>query len=274
MKQIIPTIIVEFYRFWHGTLHLKGAGYLLSHFSKSMKGLHDYPLKLPGGEIVRVDFRELSGIGWLNTILGDQGQEDPLIHAISRHINSESILWDIGSNAGILSYLIIGKCPYRELHYFEPNPKLYAWASSVLSRKSNTRGYQVALSNDMGEAILHVPRNQSAYGSLKGGSEHESDLVSVKKTTGDDLIVSQQVTPPSIIKIDTEGHEVEVIEGMKNIIEKYRPIIFFEHIELSDADVSRLIPDNYQLKTVSNGDGSLTAKFDRGAGHNSVLMPS
>ena len=39
----------------------------------------------------------------------------------------------------------------------------------------------------------------------------------------------------NLLKIDVEGHELEVIQGSKKIITKFRPIIFFEQ-QLNDLN--------------------------------------
>ena len=62
----------------------------------------------------------------------------------------------------------------------------------------------------------------------------------------------------ALIKIDVEGHELQVLKGAKKIIEKSRPIILievFKHklkyilewAELNDYDITRLGGEDYQL---------------------------
>jgi hypothetical protein len=91
--------------------------------------------------------------------------------------------------------------------------------------------------------------------------------------TGDQILRETVLQPPTIIKIDTEGHEVSVIKGLKNIIDKFRPVIFFEHISLSNKEVMALVPEGYDLYSVSDKDGTLELGLDRSKGHNSVLKP-
>jgi hypothetical protein len=125
-------LLVNFYVVWHGKLHLKGAGRLISHYAPRIDALQKYPLSLPNGNTVHIDLQELSGFGWLNTSLGEPTQEEGLICAILRHLNADSVFWDVGANAGIVSYLVADRTRVREHHYFEPNPMIFPWANAAL----------------------------------------------------------------------------------------------------------------------------------------------
>lgn len=264
--------IINFYKFWHGRLRLKGAGRLINILSPRLVGLQKYPFRLPNGNCIELDFREQSAFFWLNSMLGDKHQEDPLICAICRTFRDGQVFWDVGANAGILSHEISRRVSAREHHFFEPNPKVFPWVSAAIAHLEHATGHQVALSNDRGKATFYVPRKGSAYGSLERAGD-ACEIV-IAKTTGDSLVFEEGMLPPDIIKIDTEGHEVDVLSGMKKLITTHRPIIFFEHIGISDDQVHSLVPPGYILKTVSNQDGTLTESFCRSAGHNSVLIPS
>ncbi|BCX48316.1 methyltransferase FkbM family protein [Haloferula helveola] len=266
--------VVGFYRLWHGTLGLRGAGRLINHLSPRLSGLQCYPLRLPNGHIAEVDFRELSAFGWLNTMLGDDNQETPLIEAIAAHLSGDSVFWDIGANAGILSAEIARRTAIGEHHYFEPNPRIYPWAEAALSHLPQARGHPVAVSSSEGTATLFIPVNLSAFGSLEGNCRGEAIRVEVETVSGDLLVYERGLAPPSVIKIDTEGHEVEVMGGMRRLVAEYRPLVFFEHIELSDEQVRAMTPEGYRVGTLCDTTGAILDRLDRSAGHNSALVPT
>lgn len=274
LSLILAHGVVSFYRIWHGALHLKGAGWLLSRLASSLSGLQAYPLRLKNGNTAMVDFRELSAFGWLNTMLGDDSQEDRLIEVIASHLNEQSIFWDIGANAGILSSELARRIKPAELHYFEPNPRIYPWAESALNHLPQAHGYQIAVSSEQGSATLHIPSNRSAYGSLEGGDGSDTTEVVVPTVPGDTLVYEQGLSAPDIVKIDTEGHEVEVLAGMSRLVREHRPVIFFEHIELSNKQIESICPEGYRIGTICDTSGEILPGFDRHAGHNSVLLPS
>ncbi len=98
-------------------------------------------------------------------------------------------------------------------------------------------------------------------------------LIPIECQSGDQLVKDNTLTVPQIIKIDTEGHEIYVLKGLREVMKRANPIIFFEHISLTDDEVFSLIPEGYNIYSVSDEDGSLTLGFDRAVGHNSVLKP-
>jgi FkbM family methyltransferase len=265
--------VVGFYRFWHGKLGAKGAGRLINHLAPLLTGLQRYPLRLPNGRTADVDFRELSAFGWLNTMLGDHNQEQTLIEAIAARLTRDSVFWDIGANAGILSSEIAARAATKEHHFFEPNPRIYPWAQKAMDHLPHAQGHPFAVSFQSGTATLSIPRNRSAYGSLEVGNGDDAERVEVETVTGDDLVYCQDFSPPQVIKIDTEGHEVEVMAGMSRLIAEHRPLIFFEHIELNDEQVLAMIPEGYRIGTLCDQTGAISGVFDRSVGHNSVLSP-
>lgn len=48
----------------------------------------------------------------------------------------------------------------------------------------------------------------------------------LKKTVTLDMFVKEKKICPEIIKIDVEGYEFNVLKGSKNVIQKYKPVIF------------------------------------------------
>jgi hypothetical protein len=78
-----------------------------------------------------------------------------------------------------------------------------------------------------------------AYSSWKVAGRVEDDLHEVhrgkvKSTDGigaialDDFCEQNEVERLDFIKIDTDGHELEVLKGARNVVGRFRPIVIFE----------------------------------------------
>jgi len=271
---MISSLIISFYRFWHGTLHLKGAGLLLRLLLPFCAGLHSFRLKLPEGHSVMVDFRDVSAMYWLNHLLGDRFEEEGLLASVISHTNEKYIVWDVGANCGLFSYRLSKESKAEEVVFFEPNPAMYSLATAACAPRKNVIGLNFALSDRAQRASLIIPRESSTMGTLEVERTSRTGITAaVECKTGDELVESGMLKAPQIIKIDTEGHEPAVIRGLTNIITKYTPIIFFEHISMSDEEALRIVPARYELYSVSDHDGALTLGFNRAKGHNSALIP-
>jgi FkbM family methyltransferase len=266
--------IVKFYNFWHGVLRLKGAGFILTTAARFLKGLHRYPLTLPEKQVIRVDFRDVSAMYWINHLSGDDFEERGLIVAIKSFLNDGDVVWDVGANSGLLSYQLAKINPQVELHFFEPNPRMFRLASDVVEPFSNVYGHEIGLSDTDYEPTLVVPAGHATLGTLEPSSTgRQGNEFKITCKTGDGLVFGEGFLPPVVIKIDTEGHEISVISGLRRTIAVHRPVIFFEHISIDPELIWSLVPSGYKMFGVSDATGELKENFECGECHNSVLIP-
>lgn len=114
-------------------------------------------------------------------------------------------------------------------------------------------------------------QGNSSYGTVVG-AEDPLGSEPIRLESGDALVASG-MERPHMIKVDVEGHEPEVFAGLVETIRTYKPIVFFEHIFLSDEQTRRLVPEGYSL-TFLLEDGSWTTDFNkRLSGHEALLEP-
>jgi FkbM family methyltransferase len=172
-------------------------------------------------------------------------------------------VWDVGANIGIWSLFLTTLCPtVTEIRCYEPDPQNLKFLRMNMSKNNidNWSIRPVALSNRHGVGTFYSDPVSGATGSL----ELESDFVgkhfdSVREaypvvlTTIDGEIASG-ARPPEFMKIDVEGHELDVLEGAKETLRKYRPLLIFETTRNHSgvADYFRAL--NYEL---INLDGEL-----------------
>ena len=88
--------------------------------------------------------------------------------------------------------------------------------------------------------------DDTSYGDIGQEVDHERS-VQVPMIAIDDLHVR-----PSLIKIDTEGMELEVLKGAEGTISRNRPVIYFEHIK-SDKDALVAWVEARDYQTYVNG---------------------
>jgi len=271
---MIDKSIIYFYRLWHGKLHLKGAGNLVTRMAKIHRGLQNYPLRLPNGSTILVDFRDVSAMYWLNHLLGDTFEERGLLLAIQRFLKNGSIVWDIGANSGLLSYHLCQIPEIDRLQLFEPNPKMSQLAGQALAHSHHATIHPFGLSDRNAVFTLTIPHGHSTMGTLEAQStERTGRECEVACRRGDDLVFDEGFKAPHLIKIDTEGHELSVLAGLKQTIAMHKPVIFFEHLNLDLGAVMALMPPGYRIRAVSDLDGELMDSTRAETCHNSVLIP-
>jgi FkbM family methyltransferase len=175
----------------------------------------------------------------------------------------DSICIDVGANNGKIVQLFIKHCPCATHFAFEPIPALYY----LLKRKfdSACRVYNIALSNYTGTSSFNYVTSDPAYSGLKKrpyNKPQKDCLIDVKVDCLDNIIpISTNVT---LIKIDVEGAEYNVIEGAIKTIERCRPVILFEFGK-GGSDAYGITPQKiFTLLTSVGLSTSLLASFLKG----------
>jgi FkbM family methyltransferase len=129
-------------------------------------------------------------------------------------------VWDVGANVGFYSELFaLAVGPAGKVVSFEPSPACVA----ALEERLRSRGIgvpwevvPVALSDDNGEAWLSVASGDTAPDNhLTSGQEPLAVRV---RTERGDAIITAGCAAPEIIKIDVEGFEGEVLDGMGPVL--------------------------------------------------------
>lgn len=142
------------------------------------------------------------------------------------------VLLDIGACTG--SYSMLGIVHEMTIHAFEPVPKTYRnlVENIKLNKISNVKTYNMAVSDYAGKGTLNVVIHDNciALSMLDGRPHHLKEVREIEiPVTSIDFFCKENAVIPDFIKIDTEGNELKVLEGAKDIISKHRPIILCEY---------------------------------------------
>jgi FkbM family methyltransferase len=188
---------------------------------------------------------------------------DPMSRFLSTHLSSGQRGFDVGANMGSYTRVMLDLVgPTGRVDAFEPNPEL----ANSLSQWTlpNLHVHSVALSDVQLEArefFLDIRQEMQGLASSLARLDdlHEAKQVQRIEVTSwrlDDFCISTDVYP-HLVKIDTEGHELEVIRGASETIDKYRPILIFEFWETWwDRSVRRIfdfLRETYQLIRIQDG---------------------
>jgi FkbM family methyltransferase len=148
---------------------------------------------------------------------------------------STSVFWDIGANIGAISLPLLKKFKKLKVVMFEPSPK----PLSCLIRNIDCNPdlieraiiMNLALSNftTIGKFYNSNESFNSGVGGLEKTNNRHGFSINLQTYKGDDLVNNNICPKPDLIKIDVEGFEFEVLQGMQNILTKNRPTILFEH---------------------------------------------
>lgn len=147
----------------------------------------------------------------------------------NNYANQNEII-DIGANIGNHSLFFAKFLNCNKVHSFEPYPdNISILYKNMLPFKNKNKIYEIALSNIKGKLPLYNSQKENFGGfSLHNYSNGSSFIVNdnIDVITLDSL----KLQNISMIKIDVENHENEVLEGAKETIMNNKPIIFVENL--------------------------------------------
>ena len=175
------------------------------------------------------------------------GEFEPLqSRLIGELLPPAGVFLDIGANIGYFSILaskIVGS--QGTVYAFEPVPTTYECLlrNLVLNNATNVIAMNDACFSNSGEMKMSC-RDDSGKSCLSRGDSHDSDVtVSVTVTTLDRFLETRKLKRVDLIKIDTEGADVEVIVGAKQLIRKFRPPILLEidHLDRFSVEIEDLL---------------------------------
>jgi FkbM family methyltransferase len=171
-----------------------------------------------------------------------------VLKTLSSHARPETTIIDIGANVGTISIALSLLFPSSDIHAFEPNP--YAQKrlrhNLLLNGISNLTIHEQALGSS--HEYLDFHHFDDSSGDIGLSSFIESKKLTQKahikpiEVITLDRFGEEFIKPISVIKIDVQGFETEVIKGSNKLIQSHRPVIILEHEDsnlASEADAQR-----------------------------------
>ena len=158
--------------------------------------------------------------------------------------------FDVGANVGLYSWEVRKVCPLRKILAFEPDPKNFKLLE-ITQKEANLQNLKIcntALSDQVGNVTFLQDTLTSATGCVEGKEKPWIELylnspaneIRVKTNTLDS--VSDDKTP-SLIKIDVEGHELEVLQGGRNTLSEAKPLLIIESFPPKQLTVLSLLQE-------------------------------
>ena len=158
-----------------------------------------------------------------------------LVQKLDEH-KDEGWFFDVGANVGLYVWEVAKVCPTRKILAFEPDPANFELLEMTQEEADiqNLGLCPDALSNQTDEVSFSQDPLTSATGCIRGEEKPwveqylngSTNQITVNTRTMDSAVDDNKI--PSLIKIDVEGHEVEVLEGAINTLSDAKPLLIIE----------------------------------------------
>lgn len=154
------------------------------------------------------------------------------------------IFVDIGANMGL--WTVIASAYFDHVYSFEPNPEVYEILKKnlELNNVKNVTAENAAISDHDGRLHLNRYYNHAWSSALiaHNGREAEGEGWDAQSYQLDTVLLKDIV--PTLVKIDTEGHEFNILNGMGRILRTQHPKLLMEIHSWKDYEpISHLLQD-------------------------------
>ncbi len=169
---------------------------------------------------------------------------------------------DIGAHTGVYTLAAKTANPAISVAAFEPNPTNYSRLCLNMSANRLHLGNAIMKAAGARNETLPFSTPANSYRMTSAGALGHRDGMTIFEAhvvALDSFLPVAAHSKAGLVKIDTEGHEAAVLQGMPGIIAAAKPIIFFECItEDSGAAVqSQLEPLGYRFYEVDDDRGTI-----------------
>jgi FkbM family methyltransferase len=183
-------------------------------------------------------------------------RDDEALCALIRSLPDEANCVDVGANMGHILVAMVEGCPQGRHVAFEPLPDL---AHDLQRRFPRVDVRAQAVADAPGRATFTVvpakPSRSGITATLDLTVRAAVREIEIEVTTLDEALPPE--FRPSLIKVDVEGGELEVLLGARRVLADHHPILALEHQygRVSNRDRTLRIHDvlgdlGYHLRTI------------------------
>jgi len=176
-----------------------------------------------------------------NNCNSETNGEKHFFSIIKNHVN---IIFDVGCRSDSEFINFEGEC-----HYFDPVNEFIESLSKQLNRNKLSYFNNFGLGNE-NKQIYYYPKYQSFYNRIKScGISDDLNKVNLEIKKANDYIIANNISSIDFLKIDTEGYELNVLQGFEKSLQTVKLIQFeyggtFLDNNIKLIDVINYLEDN------------------------------
>ncbi|MCZ7529178.1 MAG: FkbM family methyltransferase [Acidimicrobiia bacterium] len=193
-----------------------------------------------------------TGDAYVESLEDGEPFPDDVLPLLEEILPADAVAFDVGANIGVYALALATLAPRGHVHAFEPNPNIVHHLRSNLN------------ANDVANVVVHEAAVSSEAGSMRfkenpdfaAGSvtidqaaeifqdAYSAGAIEVPSVTIDDVVAENHLGSLDLLKIDTEGHELDVLRGSRRTLEQFRPLVALEFSSFALTMHRRLLPSD------------------------------
>lgn len=135
--------------------------------------------------------------------------------------SSDDVIFDVGANDARTIHRLQRHLPSPRIVAFEPVAETFEVLKRETAAYPNVECVQLAMGNEQGRRQIYINEN-AAVNSLYEGWGSGAARETIDITTLDGYLSEQLVEHIHLLKVDTEGHDLEVLKGARQTLTEGR----------------------------------------------------
>jgi FkbM family methyltransferase len=183
-------------------------------------------------------------------------RDDEALRSLIRSLPADANCVDVGANMGHILGAMVESCPDGRHVAFEPVPQLAQDLGRRYPRVDvRAQGVAEAPGRTSFTMVPGKPSRSGISATLDLTVEASVEEIEIEVTTLDEALPADFV--PTLIKVDVEGGELEVLLGARRVLADHHPVLALEHQYGKRSETARtlrihdvLTELGYELRTI------------------------
>jgi FkbM family methyltransferase len=165
-------------------------------------------------------------------------QEPELLKDMMAEVDADDVVYDLGAYVGSQALAAAAATPDGEVVAFEPHPQSYERLKTLVDWSDHdVTTYDVALAAESGTVSMRDASEPRA-------SIYDDEGLEVEAVRGDDLVEKQKLPHPTVLKMDVEGAELEVLRGLEEQLSRPECRLVYCELHPRLAPEGQTVPDD------------------------------
>lgn len=150
-------------------------------------------------------------------------------------LNDDDVFYDVGANTGLYTCFAAKKISSGEVIAFEPYPpNVDELRRNAALNDKHITVLEIALSDHSDTVEIATPETSTpGYGAASMAADQDGE--SVRALRGDELVNDGDIPPPTVVKIDVEGAEPLVVDGLAASLSNSRCRLIYCEVHLPSS---------------------------------------
>ncbi len=151
------------------------------------------------------------------------------------------VIVDIGANVGISAGYFRANYPEAKLVCFEPDPDAFALLTVNAAELGNCDIHNFGLSNADGSTHFYRGKDSSTHSSVHSSNRADDQKIEIVLKNAGPFLDSLKIGAIDLLKIDTEGCEVEILLSLRHRAREAKVVYLEVHSESTRRVVDEML---------------------------------